>query len=50
MVEAIDLIVRNARLIDEDKLVDIVIKKDKIVKLGKRVNAVSKEELDVGGD
>ncbi len=49
MTEAIALIIRNARLIDADELMDIAIKDDKIVMVDKKIEAVSKEELDAGG-
>ncbi len=49
MNETLDLIIRNARLIDADELMDIAIKDDKIVMVDKRIETVSKEELDAGG-
>ncbi len=49
MTETIALIIRNARLIDADELMDIAIKDDKIVMVDKKIEAVSKEELDAGG-
>ena len=49
MSETISLIIRNARLIDTDELMDIAIRDDKIVMVGKRIETVSKEELDVEG-
>ena len=49
MSDAIDLIIRNARLIDEDIFMDIAIKDDKIVMVDKRIEAVSKVELDAEG-
>jgi len=49
MNETLDLIIRNARLIDADELIDIAIKSDKIVMVDKRIKSVSKEELDAEG-
>jgi len=49
MSENSDLIIRNARLIDESNLVDIAIKKNRIIKIDKKINAVFKKELDVEG-
>lgn len=49
MSEKIDLIVRKSRLIGKKDLVDIGIKDDKIVRVDKKIESTSKQELDVKG-
>lgn len=49
MSEKVDLIIRNARLIDVDEPRDIAIKGDRIVIVDRGLKAVSKEEIDAGG-
>ncbi len=46
MSEPFDLIIRNARILDRDKIMDIAIKDDKIVLLEKGIKSVSIQELD----
>jgi cytosine deaminase len=47
--EIIDLIIKNARVIGGDDLVDIAIKGDKIAVVDKKVSAASKKEIDAKG-
>ena len=49
MGEIIDLIIRNARALGADDLIDIAIKGEKIVMVDKKISAACREEIDAGG-
>ncbi len=49
MIGEIDLIIRNASLIDGRTPVDVAIKDDKIARVDKKIKSTSKKEIDVKG-
>ncbi|MEM3420761.1 MAG: amidohydrolase family protein [Candidatus Hadarchaeum sp.] len=49
MKEEVDLLIKNARLINREKVTDIAIKDEKIIVVGEEINLPAKLKLDVAG-
>jgi len=49
MTKDIDLLIKNARLIDKENTVDIAIKGETIILVGEEINLPAKKELDAAG-